>query len=409
MAETNVTAKVILDDRRPKANGQYPLKLRITNQRIRKYYNIHQHVTAEQFSKLYKSKEQNLIDIKNEIIAKESKANSIIKTLDVFTFEAFENVFEPKIEIANKVSKNIYDHFEVYIEKLKRNFQISTASNYSAAIKSFNKFKKKLLFNEVTSDFLNDYERFMAKEKKSNTTIGIYIRCLRTIYNQGIDKKIIDRDNYPFRAKDYKIPASNNTKKALNIQDIKAIFEYPTKSMSIEDKAKDFWIFSYLCNGINFKDICLLKWQNIDDGKITFLRAKTINTSKDKPKTIEIILSDETNRIIEKWGAKNDKNGFVFDILQGDLTPIRERDLIKGFTKTANKYLKRIGEKLELKLPLTTYVARHSFATILNTNNIPLLHISRSLGHSSLKTTENYLDSFKKDDVIGFNSNLMNW
>jgi integrase/recombinase XerD len=100
----------------------------------------------------------------------------------------------------------------------------------------------------------------MLNNGNTKTTVGIYTRNLRSIYNYGISKNVIKKDeNYPFGKRKYVIPSGSNKKKALSQNEVSLIYNYQTTANSPEDKAKDFWIFSYLCNGINFKDIALMK------------------------------------------------------------------------------------------------------------------------------------------------------
>jgi integrase/recombinase XerD len=413
MKEIKATAKVILDPRRQKENGTFPLKLRITYNRQRKYYNTNLELTNEQYDNKETSRNALVKETKIKINAHQSKADKIIEKLNPFSFDAFEKEYFPKAEVVNiekhKFSINVYDHFKNHINNLVSRKSIGTAESYNSAQNSFMKIRPTLLFENINKGFLEEYERYMLSNDKTLATIGIYLRNLRTICNQGIELNLMDRANYPFKKKIYEIPASNNIKKALSKIEIKAIFDFPTIENSIMDKSKDFWIFSYLCNGMNFKDICLLKWKDINNGKFTFKRAKTANSAKSRPINIEVFLNETATAIINKWGTKQFPENYVFDILQPNIDTKREMDLIKGFTKTTNKYLKIIGTELKFTLPLTTYVARHSFATILIQGNAPLLHIQKSLGHSSLKTTENYLGSFSNEAVKEYNSHLTNW
>jgi site-specific recombinase XerD len=111
-------------------------------------------------------------------------------------------------------------------------------------------------------------------------------------------------------------------------------------------------------------------------------------------------LQPETKAIIEKWGnKKKDGNTFIFPVLTGKETPVRQRQLIQQLTHTINDNMKDIAEDLEINMPLTTYVARHSFATVLKRSGASNELISEMLGHSNLKTTENYLGSFENDTL----------
>ncbi|AXE17962.1 site-specific integrase [Runella rosea] len=402
------TAEVVLDNRKAKQDGTYPLKLRVTFNRIRKYYNVALPSLSEaDFKKLDSSKLRDpfLKDVKVNITATVSKAQSIFTQLSPFSFDDFEKLFFPKEEGANPA--NVYSTIELYVKKLREEGRVGTASSYECTLNSLQNFKKKLRFEDITPDFLNSYERWMLTNGKSSTTVGIYLRSLRTIFNQAIEKGLIGREKYPFKKSKYQIPAGQNIKKALTMNELKKIFEYEALPDSMEAKAKDLWMFSYLCNGINIKDICRLKFSNLDGDRLVFYRAKTENTKKSNQKPIVVYLGADAKVIIAKWGIPDQlPNNYIFPILHPNITPERERALVKDLTKQINKYMKRIVEKLGISKPVTTYAARHSFSTVLKRSGAPIEYISESLGHNSLKTTEHYLDSFE-DDVKKKYSNLL--
>jgi len=243
---------------------------------------------------------------------------------------------------------------------------------------------------------------------KSITTLAIYLRNLRTILNRALDSELITRKNYPFGKGKYIIPTGRNVKKALTIDQIRAIKEFYTVPGSLSDRAKDFFLFSYLSNGINFKDIARLKNENIKGDQIHFVRAKTIRTRRDYT-PIKTSLRAETLAIIEKWRSPNrSPKAFLFPILSEGLTPKEETAKIQDFTKRINTKLKEIGEELKLPLKLTSYVARHSFSSIaINQAGAPIEYISEALGHTSLNTTRNYIDSFEDKRIKQITDSLL--
>lgn len=400
------TFKIVLDKRKMKEDGTYPLKLRVTFNRERKYYSVgFPSITEADFAKLEKSRDPFLKDIRVNISIVETKATEVFKQLPTFSFASFEERFFPKEEKLN--TNDVYRAISKYVEQLKKDGRISTASSYNCTLESLKQFKAKLAFKDITPDFLNSYERWMISNGKSTTTVGIYLRSLRAIYNQAIENGSITKESYPFKKSKFQIPAGRNIKKALTIAELEQIFHYPTISNSSEDKARDFWVFSYLCNGMNIKDICRLKYSNLDGDKLIFYRAKTENTKKSNQKPIVVFLTPEAKAIIEKWGnASKLPTNYIFPILQPNITPQRERELVQYLTKQINKYMKRIVEALGIDKPVTTYAARHSFSTVLKRSGAPIEFISESLGHNSLQTTEHYLDSFE-DDVKKQYANLL--
>jgi integrase len=237
----------------------------------------------------------------------------------------------------------------------------------------------------------------MLNEGKKFTTIGIYVRNLRAIYNQ----QKIDKSIYPFgEAKDkYSIPTSRNIKKALTVEEIAKIYNYKAETNSTKEMAKDYWIFLYLCNGMNVKDFCLLKWGNIDGDMLTYNRAKT-QRSKKESKSIAVAIKSESLEIIKKWGQPSiSKDAYIFPHLEIGMSAEKERATYQQLTKTINKYIKKIATELNLKKEVTTYFARHSFATVLKRSGAKIEMISELLGHSNVNVTESYLDSFEKEQI----------
>ena len=249
----------------------------------------------------------------------------------------------------------------------------------------------------------------MVAEGNSLTTVGIYLRSLRALCNLAIEEGVLTQQDYPFGKRKYQVPGGQNVKKALPLEAIQKIFDYQPQTET-EAKNRDLWLFSYLCNGINVKDIARLKFRNIKDGKVTFIRAKTERTSKKNLKPIVAILTPEAKEIIKRWGnSPLSQEEYVFDILTYGVTPEREKALVQQATKNINKYIRKVASAVGIEKDITTYTARHSFSTILKRSGAPIEFISESLGHHDLKTTESYLDSFEDDvkkQYAGFLTNF---
>ena len=247
----------------------------------------------------------------------------------------------------------------------------------------------------------------MKAEGKTVSTIGIYLRHLRAIYNRAIENEIVDQKFYPFGKNRYQIKAPRNIKKALTIEQISKIIDYDVKEGSTQNFVRDIWLFSYLCNGMNIKDIINLKFKNLHTDSIQYDRAKTSNTVQN-PKPIIITLLPKAKEILERWTVKKkNENDYIFPVLRKGITELQKQKDKDQFVKTINKYMKLIGNDIGFDKPLTTYSARHSFATVLKRSGAPTEFISESLGHKSLQTTEAYLDSFEDHTRRKFMENLI--
>lgn len=392
-----VTCEIILDIRRKKANNLYPVKYRITYQRKQVYLNSGIDLSVKEWEIIPDTRKTNLKETRELICIRfdelKNQLKEIFKKGEVFSFDNL------KKKIVKGDKESVFQDFENKIKKLKNEGRIGSAIAYSCAYNSLKTFvnNSDLKYINVNVAFLNDYEKWMLKHENSYTTIGIYNRQLRAIYNEAIKDLKISEYSYPFGESKYRIPRSTSIKKALTLDKIKEIFFYSLKEGSIAEMCRDLWIFSYLCNGINVNDICKLKYSNIKDGEISFYRQKTIHTTRDK-RLIVVPLTKELSRVIDKWGNYEKKQvNFIFPFLKNNISPIEEKKQINNLTSLINKNMKRIGEKIGIS-NISTYTARHSFATVLKRAGANISFISESLGHTDLKTTENYLASFEKEE-----------
>lgn len=386
------TAAIHFDTRRTKGSGKFPLKIRITHQRQRKYYKTGYDLTSEEWDKMNGLKPRKEIkDIRDKTYSLLKEVEVIITGLEVFSFTAFERQYHRK----PVQSFELADAFTRYITELEGQGRIGTAESYRCSMISLTGYCKQIKLQDISPEYLHGYEGWMLKKGNSLTTIGIYLRSLRAIINNAIQEGHMKPEQYPFGRRKYIIPGSKNIKKALSLEDISKLYYYPAPVDSTEDKARDFWIFSYLASGMNFKDICLLRGSNFQQDFIVFHRAKTERTKRSNPAPIVVVLNDDLRRIISKWGNVNAKSDeYIFPILSADITEHIKRDRIKQFTKNTNKWLNRICVKIGIKNHVTTYAARHSFSTILKNSGTPIDYIKDSLGHSSMVTTENYLSTY---------------
>ena len=387
--------KIVLDLRRPKNNGLFPVKVRVTLNRVQKYYSIGLDLTTSDFERIQNgSVRKELKALKDKIIHWDNKTKNIIHQMDPFTFDEFKSKLYENNERKNSDVYSLFDH---KITLLNDQGKVSTGRTYRDAKNSLKKFKTKLNLRNVTPGFLNKYESYMILKGKSVTTISIYVRHLRTIFNQAIDEDMIDRKLYPFGKNKYQPKAPRNIKKALSVMQIKSIIDYQVVKGTNQQLAKDMWLLSYYCNGMNIKDIVNLKFKNIENDTIYFERLKTSSTNQ-TPKPIIVALIPEAIEIIKRWQKKKrSPNGLVFPVLKESMSEDEKLKVKNQFIKTINNYMKKIGKDIGYDKPLTTYAARHSYATILKRSGAPLGFISEALGHKSLQTTEAYLDSFEDE------------
>lgn len=394
-----------IDRYHPKQDLTCNVSIRVTYNRKKKYYPTGISVQPSDFDRALTAKRRTEGDTRlyNRINAFISKAIDAVGALPVFTFGQFEDIYLNNREAADSVSFG----FEKYIRELKEENRIGTAISYECARASIEKFRPGLKYADVTPAVLRKYENWMLEQGNSQTTVGIYLRSLRTIFNRAS----IDKALYPFGEKKgkYSIPTGRNIKKALTLHEIGKIYHYQPQPGSTEEMAKDYWLFLYLCNGMNVKDFCLLKRKNIDGDIITFTRQKTKRSKREQLPSV-VSLKPEAKAIIAKWGQPTlNPEAYIFPHLHKAMTAEQERQVIQQLTKTINKYMKLIAAEQGISKPVTTYFARHSFATVLKNSGASMEFISEALAHSSQQTTKSYLAGFEQEAIHKTTDALLNF
>lgn len=394
------TTSIFIDCYHPTQDNKYAVKLRVTYERERRYWKTKYKLSLAEFeSVMGNPRKDEFKKIRRELDSMKVKADNIIEDLKSFDW----NLFESKYTGTSRAAKSeLNAAYESYITNLENEGQVSTGVSYSCAKRSINAFSPDPRFVDVTPEFLRKYEKWMISQGNSITTVGIYLRTLRTLFNLAISKGDILPESYPFGKRKYEIPTGSNIKKSLKLDDIAKIFRYKAEPGTNRAMAKDLWVFMYLCNGINVKDLCRLQYKNINGDMLSFERAKT-STTKRNVEQIRLSLQDEAKAIIERWGQPNKSpDTYIFPVLTKGLTPKQEYVLIQQKTGVINDHMKAIAEDVGINIkqnPCTTYVARHSFATVLKRSGASTEFISEALGHSNLKTTKNYLGSFEDETL----------
>ncbi|MBW6480760.1 MAG: site-specific integrase [Bacteroidales bacterium] len=418
------TVKIFYQTAPAKKNkdGLFPVKLRVTHKTERKYYSIRQKLNNDEWAYL---SEQDIAgykeycekrgrskyrEIYEEYERITDEAKDIIKSLPRFSF----NQFEDKFNIAVTKWDNVFDAFIDHIKDLRDENRHGYASSFEStlrAVKEFNegrKYKfndrkdkvssrkdlylsgKELKFIDITPSWLKRFDKHMSKDGKSRTTIGIYMRNLRVLFNYVIKEKNVKAE-YPFSK--YQIKNRKLKKRALAAADISKIASYETEHPQ-EIFYRDMFMFSFLSNGMNTADIARLKYSDIKGDEISFVRQKT--KEKETEETLNVPITQSIQNIINRHGNRHiGHDAYLFPILNPNMT---ERDIYyanKQFTKMVNKYVGNISESLGIGR-ITSYAARHSWATISKNSGTSTEYIKEALGHSSVIVTENYLKSFEQ-------------
>lgn len=416
----NTDISIVLDTRRGKKNETYPVKLRVYSRLLQKakMYSTGFDMTEKEFESVWQTEKPRIKhqEARNLLDAIRVKAVEAAKKTDPFSFENFEK----KMHRRKGDGKNVIYHYNQRIQHFKDMKRYGTAETYDLSLKSILKFIKEtkkieptnLPFNKITPAFLNKYENYMLEKGKSETTVSMYVRALRAVFNNAIRENEISEDIYPFgdsNKNKYEIPAGKAVKKALTKPQLKVLFNAEPATPE-QTKAKDFWLFSFVCNGMNINDIALLKYRNIKGNTIEYKRAKTRQTAKSHSTPIVVHLTDLSKRIIEKYGNEDKSpDKFIFSIIDEETKPAEMKPRIKNFTRFINQHIKLLAKANELTEDISTYWARHTFATLAIQGGANMEFVKEAFGHQNLTTTQNYFAGFEDETKKQIVESLLNF
>lgn len=393
----STTIDVICYKYKPLKNNEYPLKLRITKDRTRRYINLGVSILASDWDFLKNRPKPNC-----------PNRDYIDKLISTTISDYREKVLELRSEnkeftattLIEKSSESqkpmtVSEVFNYYISALKDEKRTGYAASVQLVYRSLLRFNTHLdlYFSQIDILWLKRYELWLRSSNKSENTIGIRFRTLRAIYNLALTLEVVKAEFYPF--KKFKISKfhQRTASRAISKAEVHSIINYDTCDKGFySGLAIDLFTFSYYMAGINFVDMAYLTLANIVDNRLIYKRRKT-------GKLIKIPLLPEVSLIIEKY--KGIDPSYIFPIFSCEhLTEQQRVNRVHKVISKVNLALRLIGEELKLPIKLTTYVARHSYATVLKKEGISTSLISESLGHSSERVTQYYLDSFGDDQMI---------
>ena len=398
----NVTANIVCYKSKTLSNGEHPLMIRVCKDGKKKYKSLGVSVNPKfwNFEKNALKPNSPNYEYLSKIIA--DKASELSEEIVKLKSERKDFTASILIEESSQRVKprTVNDLFCEQTERLKdegrRGYMLSVKQVYNSLL-MFNKHLD-ILFSDIDIPFLRRYETWLRKQGLAENTIGIRFRTLRAVYNLAIEQNLVKAENYPF--KKYKVShlQEETVKRSLSKQDIERILSYKSTNRYMRFPI-DIFAFTYYCGGINFIDIANLTQANIMEDKLIYKRHKT-------GKLMKIPLQPQAIELIKKYHSK--ESPYLFPILSDfHETEIQKANRIHKVITKVNKRLKEIGEELNLSIPLTTYVARHSQATVMKKAGVSTAIIREIMGHSSERVTQIYLDSFDNEQINDAMKNLL--
>ena len=408
----NTSVEAICYKVRALRDGTFPLMLRLTQNRKRKYLSLGMSVEERFWDFKKNTPKRNCPDRDAILSVIERKSKQYREQITQFKVEGKDYTLETLVQrVENPVRQmNFGEYLDYFIQQLKEENRLGYAESFKGLKSSLILYCDSLdfQFTHIDQQWLKGYEMFLIRSGKKENTIGIRFRSLRVIFNKAVSEKLVKREYYPFD--DFKVSKfhEQTMKRAISKEDIKRIIELDLRTVTTYHSpylslGRDLFLFSYLSCGINLTDMARMRYCDIFEGRLSYHRQKT-------GKLISFQLQPMALDIIEKYHKPEARqDDYVFPILDRKVhkTAIQIRDKVRKANKATNKALHKIGEKLGIPIDLTTYVARHSYTTVLKRSGVSTAIISESLGHSSEKVTQIYLDSFENSQIDEAMKNLL--
>ena len=291
-------------------------------------------------------------------------------------------------DLANEIqqlptSQSVFTFFRQQIAKKEQMQCVGTKNNYTNAVNRFIEFRnqKDLTFSQMTADMMEMYQAWLWNRGVGQNTVSFYLRTLRTLHHKAVEAGQATSNDIFAHVQTANV---RTAKRAISVKDIRKIEKLDLPRGSSLDKARDMFLFSFYLRGMAFVDMAFLKKSDLKCGLVSYNRRKThqnLNIEWIKP----------MQAIINKYAEQTKDSPYMLPILTGkETSPYTQYRKVEYNT---NYNLKKIGKMIGLKIPLTTYVARHTWASIALHMNIPIATISEGMGHNSYKTTQIYLES----------------
>lgn len=390
------TVKLVLDKRRKKKSGAYPLVIRIrltgkyvditTNQELHEHQFDDKNEVVIGNKALNKSLQREVDNCRNKIIQLEQQQ-------DYLTIEHIKELFNK----SQKVEPNIAEFWQLEASRLTEIGKAGNASVYLSSLRGLKRVMNlDIKFKDLNHVHLLEAETQLLKNGVKVNTLSVYMRTLRAICNKAILVDLLDQSCYPFHR--YKIKKGKSAPRTLNLEQMQRYFALDLEENHPLYRSYCIGMLLFLLRGINFKDLVKLTQQNVIDGRIVYQRSKT--------KTLYSIgMEKEMNVLLKKLS----KEGVTLVGIMDDKIQLLDHDIevLKRYSQhlhVTNNHLKKIGKLLELNVTLSTYVMRYSYANIARSIGISIEEISYLLGHKSSahSITEIYLEQFdiKKLDAL---------
>lgn len=396
------SVRLMLNKGRRLNNGTYPLVFQVIHSRRKKLlytgFRLKEEVFNEAEEKIVDGTDATLtatdITKMNRELRKmknmiHTRIRQLERTTEPFTVE---DVLVQFTRANVRQQFYILRYIDTQIERKKKLKKEGTAAAYKSTRSSLAKFLdgSDIRMLEIDLRFIRRYEDFLYNNGVAENTVSYYLRNLRTLYNQAVVDGYHPHGEYPF-VKAQTRPAKT-VKRALSREDLQALANLKLEDAPELKFARDLYLFSFYAQGMAFVDIVLLKKSDIYNGVLTYSRHKS-------KQFIRIAVTPQMQELMDKYETEGK---YVFPIIRDNSSS--EYTQYRLALGRINRHLKRIAAMIDVKIPLTTYTARHTWATLARDCGAPVSVISAGLGHTSEEMTRIYLKEFDVSQLDKVNS-----
>ena len=358
-------------------------------------YEWNNHLSEVVFPKFNESRKRHLSEIDNKIRMNIKHFQKIIGDLEHSgsDYTADDVIAE---FTTNTPENSLFLFTEGAIANLKALGKVRTSETYAATLCSFKRFRenKDVALDDIDSDMMLAYEAYLHNNGVSPNSSSFYMRILRAVYNRAVEKELTTQ-RFPF--KHVYTGVDKTVKRAVSLKVIKQIKEMDFSMNPTFDFARDMFLMSFYTRGMSFVDMAYLRKKDLQNGVLSYRRRKT-------GQQLFIKWEKCMQDIIDKYDTS--QSTYLLPIIK-PFSKIEERKQYIYAAHNINRGLKIIGKELGLSLSLTLYVARHAWASIAKSKNVPLSVISEGMGHDSEATTRIYLASLDTMAIDKANSMIL--
>ena len=400
------SVKLMLNKSRILNNGSYPLVFQVIHNRRKKLlytgYRMKEEVFDESEGKIMNGlgstfTATEVVKMNRELRKMRNRIDTRIRQLERAGEEfTVEDILTQNAFGTGKPQFYLLRYINAQIERKQELKKVGMAAAYKSTRSSLARFigRPDVRMSEVDSAFVRRYEDFLYSNGSSGNTVSYYLRNLRSLYNQAVADGYHPRGEYPF-AKAQTRPAKT-VKRALSRTDMQNLADLNLENEPELEFTRDLYLFSFYAQGMAFVDIVLLKKTDICNGVLTYSRHKS-------KQLIRIVVTPQMQGVIDKYNTENE---YLFPIISGEYASgYQKYRLALG---RINRHLKKIAVVADIKVPLTTYTARHTWATLARDYGAPISVISAGLGHTSEEMTRVYLKDFDVSMLNQVNSIVTN-